>query len=74
MLTMSRAVWKRDKGTCQRCGAKANDGAIMHIHHIVSFAVKELRTETGNLVLLCIGCHHFVHSAANTGREFVKER
>lgn len=67
-----RVVWKRDCGTCQRCSAKANDEAKMHIHHIVGFAVKELRAEPTNLVLLCIKCHHFVHSKRNKEREFLK--
>lgn len=69
----SRAVWQRDRGTCQRCGVKANDGATLHLHHIVSFAVRELRTEPSNLILLCIDCHHFVHSPANTAGEFIRE-
>lgn len=68
----SLAVWRRDFGTCQRCGDKANDGAKMHIHHIVSFAVLELRTELTNLVLLCVGCHPFIHSNANIEKKFIK--
>lgn len=70
-----KAVWKRDNATCQRCGKHHNTAetrGTFHIHHIVSFAVKELRTDVSNLVLLCRDCHFFVHSAANTGGEFIK--
>jgi len=63
-----QAVWFRDLARCQRCGA---DG--QHVHHIVSFAVAELRTEVGNLVLLCKRCHHWVHSRENKDGEFRKE-
>lgn len=69
----SKTVWQRDRGTCQRCGAKANDGATLNLHHIVSFAVVALRTEPTNLVLLCVTCHRFVHSASNVARDFIKE-
>jgi hypothetical protein len=68
-----KVVRQRDKGTCQRCQVKASSGVLMHIHHIVSFSVRELRTEPTNLVLLCINCHHFVHSPANINREFMKD-
>lgn len=68
-----KVVWARDKKTCQRCGLRYKKTVAFHIHHIVSFQVRELRTEPSNLVLLCIDCHHFVHSPANTERLFIKE-
>lgn len=72
-----KKVWHRDNATCQHCGkhhnAASNRGTF-HIHHIVSFQVRELRTEVSNLVLLCKDCHKFVHSKANTGNIFIKER
>lgn len=71
----ARAVWVRDGYHCQRCdcrppskGPKHNRG---HVHHIVSFQVRELRTVLTNLVLLCADCHRWVHSRANTGGEFL---
>lgn len=69
----SEIVWKRDKGTCQRCGKKYRRKATsFHIHHIKSFSLYiELRTEPGNLVLLCSDCHHWVHSNQNTNKEFI---
>ena len=68
-----RAVWGRDRGVCQRCGKKANGKKSMHIHHIVSFANKELRAEPSNLILLCRDCHHWVHSKRNANREFLAD-
>ncbi len=68
-------VWQRDKRTCQRCRCVClpNGDVAFHIHHIVSFSVKELRTDVKNLVLLCINCHHWVHSPENTEKEWIKD-
>jgi hypothetical protein len=68
----ARQVWRRDKGSCRRCGKKKN-GREMHIHHIVSFAIKELRTDPKNLVLLCDDCHKWVHSRKNKNQEFIRK-
>ncbi len=63
------AVYKRDNAQCQRCGSKDN----LHVHHIVTFANKELRADIDNLVLLCAKCHRFVHSKKNINKEFIRE-
>ncbi len=68
------AVWKRDNATCQRCSVRRKDTDNLHVHHIVSFAVKELRAETTNLVLLCTSCHRWVHSKRNTERLFIHDK
>lgn len=68
----SKIVWRRDQGKCQRCGRKKN-GRQMHIHHIVSFAVATLRTDSANLVLLCDDCHKWVHSRKNINSEFIQK-
>lgn len=68
-----KAVWARDKGKCQRCGRPSHDRGSFHIHHIVSFAVKHLRAELTNLLLLCEPCHDWVHSKKNTAKEFIRE-
>jgi hypothetical protein len=70
-----RGVWKRDNATCQRCGIRKNDhrDEPFDIHHIVSFACRELRAELSNLVLLCEKCHYWVHSTENTEREFIRD-
>ena len=72
----ARAVWIRDGYHCRRCGCrppskgpKHNRG---HVHHIVSFQVRELRTVLTNLVLLCADCHRWVHGKANVNREFLR--
>jgi thymidylate synthase (FAD) len=71
-----KAVWKRADAKCERCGLDHRTidrkAAKFHIHHIVSFAVKELRCDVDNLVLLCRPCHLWVHSNANTERQFIK--
>ena len=54
---VAREIKQRDK-ICQRCKSKID----LHIHHIISFEVKELRMELSNLVLLCEKCHFWVHS------------
>ena len=71
--TACSKVWKREGATCQRCGLRKSDSPDMpfHIHHIVSFANKELRADTGNLILLCEVCHHFVHSKRNINRDYL---
>lgn len=69
-----RTVWERDDATCKRCGVHRSDYSDeFHVHHIVSFAVEELRSDPNNLVLLCDGCHHWVHSDENTDDEFLAE-
>lgn len=70
-----KIIWKRDNAKCKRCGKHRNDAehrGTFHIHHIVSFMVKELRAVPGNLVLLCDKCHRFVHSKKNSTNEFLK--
>lgn len=67
-------VWQRADAHCERCGLYHNSvrGEVQfHIHHIVSFAVRELRSEVSNLALLCEECHRFVHSKANIDQELI---
>ena len=68
-------VWKRDGAKCQRCGLHQGEQPDMqfHIHHVVSFAVTELRAANDNLVLLCAACHQFVHSRRNKNGDFLQE-
>lgn len=68
-------VWARDNAKCQHCGKHHNQAEVrgtFHIHHIVSFMVRELRAEVSNLVLLCAPCHRWVHSRKNTEGLFLK--
>ena len=70
-----KSVWTRANALCERCGtdhrAEGMRGTF-HVHHIVSFQVRELRATVSNLALLCDKCHRFVHSKRNTTREFLK--
>jgi hypothetical protein len=69
----AQSVWQRDQGICRRCEAKAKERGTFHIHHIVSFAIRALRTELSNLALLCNTCHRWVHSKKNVDRLFLGE-
>lgn len=71
-----KAVWSRDNATCQRCGKHHNEAknrGTFHIHHIVSFMVREKRSDPNNLVLLCRPCHLWVHSRKNKTKQFIGE-
>ena len=69
-------VWKRDGAKCRRCNLHRDDSPDMpfHIHHLVSFADRELRAEPSNLVLLCEACHQFIHSRGNLTREYLSKK
>jgi 5-methylcytosine-specific restriction endonuclease McrA len=71
-----KVVWKRDNATCQRCNLHRQEQMDMpfHIHHIISFAVEELRAEPSNLVLLCETCHQFIHSRRNINGDFISQK
>lgn len=71
-----KAVWRRADACCERCSLdfRTVDRATtptFHIHHRVSFAVRELRAVTSNLVLLCRPCHLWVHSNDNVAGAFL---
>ena len=68
-----KKVWKRDNAICQKCGAKHNSKlrGTFHIHHIVSFMVREKRADVNNLILLCDKCHRWVHGKKNKNKELI---
>lgn len=71
-----KIVWKRDSATCQKCGKHHNQESVrgtFHIHHIISFTVKEKRSDINNLILLCADCHRWVHSKKNATKELIIE-
>lgn len=71
-----KATWRRADARCERCGIHHNEAkyrGTFHVHHIISFMVRELRAKPSNLVLLCRKCHLYVHSNANTNKEFIGE-
>lgn len=68
-------VWQRADAKCERCGIdhrkidrKKNK---FHVHHVISFRVKDMRATPSNLVLLCQPCHMFVHSRRNIDRAYL---
>ena len=65
-----KKVWTRDCGVCYRCKHKFKN---IHIHHIVSFAIKTKRADVNNLITLCPDCHHWAHSKKNINKEFIDE-
>lgn len=69
-----RAVWARDRGACCRCGRRHKYGEpAFDVHHISNYAQHpECRSDTENLVLLCRGCHRWVHSRGNKSCEFIR--
>lgn len=71
-----KKVWERDNAYCQNCGKHHNtelNRGSFHIHHIISFQVKEHRSELENLTLLCKECHRWVHSKKNLTKKFIKK-
>lgn len=72
--TVEAYVRDRDKNTCQFCGKKQPEDCKRQfdIHHIYPFNKnKHLRANPDNLVVLCRGCHMFVHSSKNVERKFL---
>ena len=49
-------VLKRDGFKCQICGASAQDGATLHVDHIIPVS-KGGKTEMSNLQTLCDRCN-----------------
>ena len=74
--SICRIVWARDRRVCQRCGDIHEKGKRLHeVHHIASWAkFPELQRDIANLVLLCYGCHKFVHSRENELGEFIRNK
>lgn len=67
----AQVIFKRDNYKCTRCDQHHDKNNDLHIHHIVSFANKELRCEENNLILLCKKCHNWVHSNKNINKDFI---
>lgn len=60
-----KAVFERDKYTCQMCGEK---GVRLNAHHKKEYAFfPELRYELGNGITLCVNCHKMVHRRMRRG-------
>lgn len=70
-IDMKESIRTKYKHICQNCDNLEN-GNKFHIHHLISFELKELRINPENLILLCKPCHNFVHSKKNINREFLE--
>lgn len=71
-LALRRQVLKRENGTCARCGKANRKGMAVH-HAACTVAHPELRLDPDNCILLCGGCHRWVHSAANRQGLFLRD-
>lgn len=62
-------VNERDKGRCRLCGLFNN----LQLHHIQYRSErKDLINEPSNCIMLCINCHHLVHSNKHKWQEKLK--
>lgn len=64
-------VREREKGICQRCGAKRKGRKRHHLHHLMGFESEEYRMDETQIMLLCPKCHGWVHSKANIHQELL---
>jgi len=72
-LEFCAEIYARDNYTCQRCGAPKKEPKSLHAHHLKPWGDEPaLRFEKSNMVTLCRDCHEWVHSKANTNREFLQ--
>ena len=67
-----RSALARDCYRCVRCGVDKSGPKSLHVHHVRPWSGNpDLRFNLGNVVTLCRGCHGWVHSRANTDREYL---
>jgi hypothetical protein len=67
-----RSILERDGYACKRCDAKKAKPKSLHVHHIKPWAGNPaLRFDKSNAITLCRACHHWVHSRANVGLEYL---
>ena len=56
LATLREAVFYRDNYTCQVCGCKANEGAILHVHHMFYWKGRH-GNSLSELITVCEKCH-----------------
>lgn len=65
-------VFARDEYTCLRCKSGHDRTNKLHTHHVRSWsAYPDLRSSPDNLITVCNHCHRWIHSSANTKKEFI---
>lgn len=71
--TISKRIRKRDKYTCQDCGARSAGRARVkfNVHHIIPLT-KGGKTRDDNLITLCRECHKKRHHKVKKKKEGVK--
>lgn len=52
-----KACHRRDKSTCQICGATKDKGAVIQVDHCFTRKAKQLFYDTRNGTILCKSCH-----------------
>lgn len=70
------SVWKRDRYTCQKCGARSGQGRAVYlvVHHIKSFGRNsDLRINTSNGITLCRKDHLEFHKRYGFGNNTKKQ-
>ncbi len=71
----ARWVKKRDKYTCQRCGAVHPEKSQgLHCAHYVTRRNEATRFDEANCHSLCMGCHLFFHSHPREQEEWMIEK
>lgn len=52
--------WKNEIGKCERCGRK--NGVQLQLAHIMTRAIRKLRYDRDNTIVLCASCHRHMHN------------
>jgi 5-methylcytosine-specific restriction endonuclease McrA len=74
--SLVQSIFMRDGFRCVRCAAGQDHSEhSLHAHHVATWAeAPALRSEPTNLVTLCRKCHTWVHSNANTERDYLARK
>lgn len=54
--SLRKAIFYRDGYRCQVCGASAEDGAVLRVHHL-GYRKGDHSNRSGNLITVCTRCH-----------------
>lgn len=79
--TWRKAVYDRDKYTCQCCGDKNKNGngytVVLNAHHIYNYSEhKDIRLDVNNGITLCKKCHiqfHSIYGKCNNNKQQLDE-
>jgi len=71
------SLWikRRDGFTCQRCGAKHEEGSRgLHCAHFITRRNEATRFDPDNTDSICYGCHSFFHQHPEEHRKWKADR